>query len=681
MNDIQLKIKKLSQEIEMHNHKYYVLDEPSIPDYEYDKLFKELQKLEEEYPQYKNLNSPTQKVGGKVLEKFESIKHEVPMLSIGNGFSDEDIEKFNTKAEEEYNEEDIVYAVEPKFDGLAMSLVYKNGILHTGATRGDGVNGENVTENIKTIKTIPVDLREALLNKFSFIPERLEVRGEVFMYRNVLKKIQEQQRKNNEKVFSNPRNAAAGSLRQLDSKITAKRNLSFFSYGLYCDEINLKSHSEAMDLLQEIGFPVCELRENVIGKKGLLEYYNKIGQLRPNLPFDIDGVVYKVDNYEMQKKWGFLSRTPKWAIAHKFPAEEMQTKLLDIVDQVGRTGNITPVAKVEPVFVGGVTVSSITLHNYEEIAKKDLHIGDYIIVRRAGDVIPELLKAIPEKRNGLSLKKHLTPVCCPVCGSEATKSSDEHTILKCSGGYVCDAQLKQSLEHYTSRLAMNIEDLGPATIEQLVDRKIIKDFTDFYKLDMDKLCSLDRIKEKSAKKILNNIENAKDVELNRFIYALGIKNVGESTAKDLAKTFKNIHNFIEATEEQIMNIPDVGPVTTNSILSFFHNKKNISIIKELLSLGVTPSEIKTIENEQIFNGITFVITGSFESFSREEAKEIIEGFGGKVSGSVSKKTNYVLVGEEAGSKLTKAQELNIPLLNEEEFKNMITINNKPKFKM
>jgi DNA ligase (NAD+) len=678
-NDVKSKIKDLSKTLEKANFDYYVSQSPTLTDQEYDKKFKELSELEEKYPEYASPDSPTKKVGGYVENSFEPVTHERPMLSIGNAFEEEDIEKFAANAKKDLNEVNVEYAVEPKFDGLALSVVYEKGFLTLAATRGDGTTGENVTENVKTIKDIPWDIRPYFQQNGLPIPDRLEVRGEVIMTHKVFKEINEKAVATNGKTFVNPRNAASGALRNLDPRVTAKRKLSFFTYGLgVCEGFDeADNHYDTLQLLKKIGLPVSDLAKKVKGKQGLLDYYEHIGSIRDNLPFDIDGVVYKVNSYKLQEKWGFLNREPKWAKAHKFPAQEAFTIVQGIDVQVGRTGSITPVARLKPVYVGGVTVSNATLHNMDEINRKDVRIGDIVAVRRAGDVIPEVAFVAVDKREpGKQYKKFVMPTTCPCCNSPVVKEDDK-AIYRCSGGLVCSAQLKFSLVHYTSRLAMNIESLGEKVVELLVENELVEDITDFYKLQKQDLLTLPLFGEKKANNVLENIEASKqNIELNRFIYALGIKEVGESTAKLLAKKFQSLENFMNAREEDLISIKDVGPVATKSVIAFLNDDRNIKILNELGSLGVWPKPVLVNTQLNVFEGLTFVITGTL-SKGREEFKKIIEDMGGKVSGSVSKKVNYVLAGENAGSKLTDAEEINqkagtkiVEILDEQAFLNL-----------
>lgn len=657
----------LRAEIEKHNHNYYNKDAPTIPDVEYDKLFRRLQELEAEHPSIGLEGSPTQRVGGAPSAGFEQVRHERPMLSIANAFEPQEVADFEKKATDVLGRGNLEYSAEPKFDGLACSLIYEDGIFVRAATRGDGETGEDVTSNVKTIKKIPLDIRPMLKESGMAIPRRLEVRGEVLMFRKDFEKLRARQREAGDSEAVNPRNAAAGSLRQLDPKITATRGLSFFAYALgVCDGMpKHKTHRESMDWLKTLRFPISDLCGVVHGQAGLLDFYERVGKMRASLPFDIDGVVYKLNRYADQDALGFVSRSPRWARAHKFAPEEMMTVVEDIQLQVGRTGSITPVAKLSPVFVGGVTVSSATLHNFEELARKDVRIGDTVIVRRAGDVIPEIVGVVHEKRQSKS-KAFPVPTACPICGSSVEKG--DGAISRCSGSSVCSAQNKQKIEHFVSRLAMNIEDVGPETIDLLLDNGLIGDAADLYSLTKDDLLSLPRMGEISAPKTVANIQASKTPELRRFIYALGIREVGESTAKSLAGAFGTLDAFIGASEEALLGVRDVGPVCAKSVCDYLSDKKNQELLMKFKAAGVAP--IKSANAAVVVDGVagkTFVLTGSLPTMSRDAAKEMIERSGGKVSGSVSKKTDFVVAGADAGSKLEKANELGLTVLDEAEF--------------
>ncbi len=652
----------LKAALDRHNHAYYVLDNPSIPDAEYDKLFHELQALETEHPELATSDSPTQRVGGTPLPQFEQVRHAIPMLSLGNGFDDEDIVAFDKRVKDGLSSEtDIAYATELKFDGLAISLRYEDGVLVGAATRGDGTTGENVTANIRTVRAIPLRLHG------DKAPQVLEVRGEVLMYKDDFARLNQRQRDAGQKEFANPRNAAAGSLRQLDSKITAQRTLRFFAYGIgVLEGVPMPaSHSALLDWYSELGLPVCKERAVVQGAEGLLKFYNGIGAKRAELPYEIDGVVYKVDRLDQQQKLGFVSRAPRFALAHKFPAQEALTVVQGIEVQVGRTGAITPVARLAPVFVGGVTVTNATLHNEDDVRRKDIQIGDTVIVRRAGDVIPEVVAYVPESRPA-DAKPFDMPKTCPVCGSEIIRLEDE-AIARCSGGWVkCSAQRKGGLQHFASRRAMDVEGLGDQLIEQLVDKNVITTAADLYKLGLTSLAELDRMAEKSAQNVLDALEKSKSTTLARFIYSLGIRHVGEATAKELARHFGNMDAVLAANEEQLLEVADVGPVVARSIVSFFSDGLNVELVNQLRAAGIHWSEGAGIEIQaKTLAGKTFVLTGTLPTLTRDEAAQMIEAAGGKVSGSVSKKTAYVVAGADAGSKLTKAEELGISILDED----------------
>ncbi len=660
--------KRLRDELTQHAYLYYTLDQPSIPDAEYDKLFRQLQDLEQNHPELKTADSPTLRIGGAVLPEFSQVQHTVPMLSLNNGFEDEDVHAFDRRVREglgfdkQTNQQEIEYAIDLKFDGLAINLRYVNGVFTQAATRGDGYTGEDVTENIRTIRSLPLRLR------CDNPPAILDVRGEVLMFKADFDKLNQRQRELGAKEFANPRNAAAGSLRQLDSKITAQRSLRFFAYGIGALEgaESPASHRDLLDWYQQIGIPTCEEKALVSGAQGLLDFYRAIQDKRAELPYEIDGVVYKVNRFDQQETLGFVSRAPRFAIAHKFPAEEALTTVLDIEVQVGRTGAITPVARLAPVFVGGVTVTNATLHNEEEVQRKDVRVGDTVIVRRAGDVIPEVVASVLEKRpEGTHL--FLLPKQCPICGSDILKLEDE-AIARCSGGWIkCAAQRKGGLFHFASRKALNIEGLGEQLIEQLVDKNVVTTAADFYKLGLMALAELDRMAEKSAQNVLDALETSKSTTLPRFIYALGIRHVGESTAKDLALHFAEIEALMAANEEQLLQVNDVGPVVARSITQYFADPINVELVRQLIAAGIHWPTIEKIDlSTAIFAGKTLVLTGTLPSLSRDQAAALIEKHGGKVAGSVSKKTSYVVAGEDAGSKLIKARELGITVLSEEE---------------
>ena len=653
-------IQQLREEIESHNYRYYILDAPTIPDAEFDKLFRELQQLESDYPTLAAPDSPTQRVGARPVMVFSQYTHRIPMLSLNNAFEDEEVKAFDRRVREGLACAIVEYAVEPKFDGLAISLIYENGLLVVAATRGDGFRGEDVTANVKTIRTVPLKL------PIKHPPQLLEVRGEVLMLKRDFENLNATQRAKGEKEFANPRNAAAGSLRQLDSKISASRKLTFFAYTLGGVEGAPlpSSHSKVMEWLSTLHFQVCHERSVVMGVDGLLDYYQVLGAKRAALPFEIDGVVYKVNDLAAQVQLGFISRAPRFAVAHKFPAQEMMTEILGIDVQVGRTGAITPVARLKPVFVGGVTVTNATLHNEDEVRRKDVRIGDFVIVRRAGDVIPEVVSVIPEKRPESALL-FVMPTQCPVCGSHIVKLPDE-AVARCRGGLFCPAQRKQAVLHFASRRALDIEGLGDKLVEQLVDNRLVHTPADLYQLRMPALLNLERMAEKSAANILAAVERSKQTSLARFIYALGIRNVGEATAKELARIFGALDALMKADLVSLLTVPDIGPIVAQSIIEFFAEVHNQEVIAALRRNGVTWLETQGFQSpvDSPFRGKTFVLTGTLPSLSREDAKAKIEALGGKVSVSVSKKTDYVVVGADAGSKLLKAQELGLTLLDE-----------------
>lgn len=651
---------QLRTELNRHNYAYHVLDEPSIPDSEYDKLFRELQALEIAHPDLAVDDSPTRRVGAGPLPVFGQIRHSVSMLSLGNAFDEVDVIGFDRRVKDGLEiDGEVDYAVELKFDGLAINLRYEHGVLTEAATRGDGATGENVTANIRTVRSIPLRLH------MDNPPAIIDIRGEVLMFKSDFANLNARQRDAGMKEFANPRNAAAGSLRQLDSKITAQRTLRFFAYGIGALDGADKpvSHSALLDWYVEIGVPVCEERAVVRGAPGLLDFFREVGAKRSSLPYEIDGVVYKVNRQDQQQHLGFVSRAPRFAIAHKFPAEEALTVVQDIEVQVGRTGAITPVARLAPVAVGGVTVTNATLHNEDEVNRKDIQIGDTVVVRRAGDVIPEVVSYVPEKRPATA-RKFVMPLVCPICSSPIIRL-DEEAIARCSGGWVkCAAQRKGGLLHFVSRRAMDVEGLGDQLVDQLVDKHLITTPADLYKLGLTSLAELDRMATKSAQNIVNALQKSKSTTLARFIYALGIRHVGESTAKELARHFGNLDAVIHATEDQLLAVADVGPVVAHSIRLFFDDPMNVELIEQLRAAGVTWSEETVEDLPKPMAGKTFVLTGTLPTLGRDEAAAMIEKAGGKVAGSVSKKTSYVVAGADAGSKLAKAQELGVEIVDE-----------------
>ena len=653
----------LRREIERHNRLYYNEAAPEIPDAEYDALFRELQALEAANPQLVTPDSPTQRVGSAPSEGFAAVRHRVPMLSLANAFDDEDVEGFDRRCREGLEADAVEYACELKFDGLAVNLAYENGVFVQGATRGDGATGEDVTANLRTIKSIPLRLQAAKP------PKLLEVRGEVLMFRRDFEAINKRAAELGEKPFVNPRNAAAGGLRQLDPRLTAQRRLSFFAYGVGShDGMKLPAtHAALLDEIGAMGFLVAKDRRVVKGKDGLLGFYRDVGAKRPALPYDIDGVVYKVNRFADQERLGFVSRAPRWAVAHKFPAEEATTELENIEIQVGRTGALTPVARLKPVFVGGTTVTNATLHNEDEIRRKDIWKRDTVIVRRAGDVIPEVARVFKQGPRAKDDRFEM-PSRCPICQSIVVKE-EEGAVARCSGGLICPAQRKQALLHFASRRAMDIEGLGDKLVDQLVEGGVVRTPADLYKLGIAKLAALERMAEKSAANVQAAIDKSKDTTLGRFIYALGIRNVGEVTAKDLARHFGNLDALMDASVEQLMETPDVGPVVAESIADFFREPHNREVIEQLRAAGVRWDEGAPAARAASgpFAGKIVVLTGTLEALTRDEAKDRIESAGGKVTGSVSKKTDFVVAGEEAGSKLDRAKELGVRVLDEKEF--------------
>lgn len=663
---IEERLKDLRAAIALHDFHYYVQDAPVIPDAEYDALFRSLQQLEQQYPQLITPDSPTQRVGAPPLKAFAQLSHQTPMLSLANAFSEDEVAAFDRRIREALDVDRVGYAVEPKFDGLAVSLVYENGMLAKGATRGDGYTGEDITLNLRTIPSIP--LRLQTLPAASLF----EVRGEVVMLKADFEHLNEQQRKHDEKTFVNPRNAAAGSLRQLDSRITAARRLTFFAYGIGIYHENqsvFSTHSEILAYLAAQQFLVSPQNNTVTGSDELLAYYREMGVLRPSLPYEIDGVVYKVNNLAQQETLGYVSRAPRFAVAHKFPAQEASTELLAIEIQVGRTGALTPVARLAPVFVGGVTVTSATLHNEDEVQRKQIMIGDTVIVRRAGDVIPEVIAAIPERRS-THAKPFIMPDHCPVCGSKAVRLPDE-AVTRCTGGLYCPAQRKQAILHFASRRAIDIDGLGEKLVDQLIDRELVRTPADLYRLNVDTLAGLERMAEKSARNLVTAVEHSKHTTLPRFIYALGVRHVGEATAKALAEQAGDLEHLMNMGTEQLQQIPDIGPVVAQSIADFFSEGHNREVIGQLLNSGLQwkkpdhPAQQPLQTNPAVF-GKTFVLTGTLPAMTRDQAKSRIEQQGGKVTGSVSSATSYVIAGSDPGSKYTKAVELGIQVLDEDQ---------------
>ena len=648
----------LQRELARLEHAYYVLDQPLVPDAEYDRLYRELLELEAQHPDWVTPDSLSQRVGGAPLKEFMEVKHSVPMLSLNNAFEESELIGFDRRCREGLGLDHVEYACELKFDGLAISLRYENGVLVQAATRGDGASGEDVTSNIRTIRAIPLRLQGPNL------PNVIEVRGEVFMHRADFEAMNKTAAKSGEKEFANPRNAAAGSLRQLDSKVTAKRPLSFFAYGLGALEPSQwlpSTHSELLNLYEVLGLPVCRERTVVSSLDGLMKFYAGIAAKREQLPYEIDGVVYKVNSFAEQQQLGYVSRAPRFAIAHKYPAQEEITTVLGIDVQVGRTGAITPVARLAPVLVGGVTVTNATLHNEDEVRRKDVRIGDTVVVRRAGDVIPEIVSVVLDRRPS-NTQVFVMPTHCPVCESHIERLSDE-AVARCSGGLFCAAQRKQALLHFAQRRAMDIEGLGDKIVDQMVDLNLVRTPADLYRLGFAALVNMERMGEKSADNLLQSIAQSKKTTLARFIFGLGIRHVGESTAKDLAKHFGGIRALMDAPMDELLMVNDVGPVVADSIVSFMSEPHNREVIEQLLVSGIEFQNEERITTVDL-SGKTFVLTGTLPTLSRDQAKEMLEAAGAKVAGSVSQKTSFVVAGSEAGSKLDKATELGIPILDE-----------------
>ncbi len=664
MSEVRQKIESLREEIRYHNHRYHTLDDIEIPDAEYDRLVRELQRLENEHPELITPDSPTQRVGAEPSEALIKVTHRVPMLSLGNVFAEGELQDFHKRVAEklefEDGAEDLQYAAEPKLDGLAVSLMFEQGVLVRAATRGDGTTGEDVTHSIRTIASVPLRLLG------DGHPDVLEVRGEVFMPRAGFEAFNKKAAAAGEKTFVNPRNAAAGSIRQLDPKLAAERPLDMYAYSVGLVERGQlpDHHSEIIDLLQTWGLKVCPERRVVRGVAGCLEFYNDIQRQRDALPYDIDGVVYKVDSIAMQVELGYRSREPRWAVAHKFPAEEELTTVEGIDFQVGRTGALTPVARLEPVFVGGVTVSNVTLHNIDELRRKDVRVGDTVIVRRAGDVIPEVVKVVKSRRPNKTVEVEL-PAECPVCGSPVARQDGE-AVARCTGGRrICKAQRKEFLKHFVSRRAMDIDGLGSELIEQFVDEDRVSDPADIYRLEKDELAERDRMGQKSAENLVNAIEASKETTLARFLFALGIREVGEATAANLATHFGNLPAFLAASDEELEKVQDVGPKVASRIREFLLEQQNLDVIEQLQELGVAWEDVEPTQaaEDGPLTGKTFVITGTLPDMTRDDAKALIQREGGKVTGSVSSKTSFLLAGEKAGSKLAKAEQLGVEVLD------------------
>jgi len=656
--------RQLIDKINQYDYEYYVLDEPSVPDAEYDRLVQEIKRLEAEHPDWTVPESPTQRVAGKADSAFQPVQHLSPMLSLDNVFSEEEFAQFCQRVATlvKQSGEELTWTCEPKLDGLAINLIYKNGILERAATRGDGETGEDVTQNVKTIASLPLKLRGEP-------PQLLEIRGEVFMSKAQFEALNESARAQGDKIFANPRNAAAGSLRQLDPAITAARKLSIFLYGIgQSDDGQLPtSHYERLMQLKDWGLPVCPQIERVHTYRAALDYYQRILATRDELPYEIDGVVIKLDDIKLQQQAGYVARAPRWAIAYKFPAQEEITQLKRVDFQVGRTGAITPVARLEPVMVGGVTVSNATLHNMDEIQRLGLMNGDFVVIRRAGDVIPQVVSVVRDRRPETATPVQV-PESCPVCQSPVEREP-EQAIYRCTGGLVCDAQRKEGLKHFASRKAMNIEGLGDKLIETLCDKGLVQNAADLYKLTVEQVQSLERMGKKSASNIIHAIERSKSTTLSRFIYALGIREVGEVTAKILARELGSLEAIMSSDVDSLQALPDVGPIVATHIRSFFDNELNQQVIAELIAAGVHWPNVEIASKEHLpLDGQTWVITGTLRDFTRQECKELLESLGAKVSGSVSSRTTALLAGDKAGSKLSKAKQLGVAIVSEEAFK-------------
>ena len=660
------RIRELRTEIEQHDYRYFVLDTPSVPDAEYDRLMRQLQSLEAKFPALVVAESPTQRVGGQPAEGFEEVRHRMPMLSLANAFSAEDIQQFHDRVIKGLEIDHVAYVAEPKLDGVAISLRYEAGRLVQAATRGDGVSGEDVTLNVRTINAIPLHLGQR--GQSPVWPSAFEVRGEIYMPLAGFDAWNEQARRQGAKELVNPRNAAAGSLRQLDPRVTAKRPLAFYAYGAVATGDMPDSHFEVLQFLRAWGFPVNPEVRQVEDAQGCISYYSDLAAKRGTLPYDIDGVVFKVESRDQQETLGFVSRAPRWAIAQKFPAQEEVTRLLDIDIQVGRTGALTPVARLEPVFVGGVTVTNATLHNLDEIRRKDVRAGDWVVVRRAGDVIPEVARVVLERREGEPTEFQM-PVSCPVCASAVERIEGE-AVFRCSGGLFCPAQRKQSIMHFVSRRAMDIEGLGEKLADQLVEKDLVHSVADLYILTREQLVALERMGGKSADNLLAELERSKTPDLDRLLYALGIREVGEVTARSLARHFGTLERITSASEEELIEVPDVGPVVAGHVHAFFQETHNTEIIASLAQAGLQWKAVEVNQGEQPLARQTWVLTGAL-GMPRAKAKNLLESLGAKVSASVSAKTSVVLAGEAAGSKLNKAQSLGIKVISEADFRTLM----------
>ncbi len=666
MTEVEQRIGELRSQLHEHNHRYYILDDPAVPDVEYDRLLRELIALEDQHPNLLVADSPSQRVGSPPLSAFSQISHRLPMLSLDNAFDEEEFAEFDRRVRERLGTTDeISYACEPKLDGIAVSIVYQRGVMEQAATRGDGYTGEDITHNVRTIGSVPL----RLVGKG--YPELLEVRGEIYMPLAGFEAYNERAKESGEKPFVNPRNAAAGSLRQLDSRITAQRPLEMCCYSVGFTEGGTLPGKQAaiLDQLAEWGFKINSESAVAKGVRRCEEYYQQLVERRASLPYDIDGIVYKVNDLDLQDRLGFVSRAPRWAIARKFPAQEEITRILDIELQVGRTGAVTPVARLEPVFVGGVTVSNATLHNFDEIARLDARVGDKVTVRRAGDVIPQVVSVLLECRSAAS--QALTPPeQCPVCSSPLEREAEE-AVLRCTGGIACSAQRREAIKHFASRRAMDIDGLGDKLVDQLIDAQLIDSVADLYQLSLEQLSALERMGDKSARNLIDALDKSRQTSMERFLFALGIREVGEATARSLAQTFRTWEALASATEEDFRAVDDVGPVVASHILEFLQDPRRMAVVEALLAAGIQWPVVSVEENERPLAGQTWVVTGTLQSMSREEAKEQLRSLGAKAAGSVSAKTDCLLAGTAAGSKLAKAEKLGIPVLDESAFLAML----------
>jgi len=664
LETVRRRIEKLREEIRKHDYYYYVLNQPIISDAEYDRLFRELQELEEKYPQFITPDSPTQRVGAPPAEEFRPVRHVVPMLSLQNCFTEEEFLDWDRRVRRLLGGEKPVYVCEPKLDGLSVELVYEDGVFTVGSTRGDGYVGEDVTRNLRTIRQLPLKLLPA----GGTVPRLIEVRGEVYMEKEAFRRLNEERAQTGEPLFANPRNAAAGSLRQLDPGVTAGRPLKLFCYALgRVEGIEIRSQEELLVTLSKLGFPVNPLWRRCEAPEEAIDFYHELLERRDELPYEADGMVVKVNDFAQRELLGEVSRAPRWAIAFKFPAEEATTRVLDIVVQVGRTGALTPVALLSPVEVSGVTVSRATLHNEDEVRRKDVRIGDWVVVRRAGEVIPEIVRSIPERRTGEEAEFRM-PERCPVCGGPVVRLPGE-VVHRCEN-LSCPARIKESIRHFASRRAADIEGLGEKLVDQLVDKGLVRRISDLYHLTKEQLASLERMGDKSAQNLLDQLQRSKGMSLARFIYALGIRYVGEHVAEVLAEHFDSIEALANADYDDLVVIPEIGPRIAQSIVDFFSSEDNRRLIEELRAVGIDPRAPK-VEREKPLSGKTFVFTGKLSSLTREEARRLVEELGGKVASSVSRRVDYVVVGEAPGSKLDRARDLGIPTLTEEEFRDLI----------